>query len=104
MVTRRRRIKATANTKSTAYEPQRDRFGRWPGNAALSADARDVEAVAADLRQAADLLPADHADDGRHPRVPDYHHAGGDRTIQAPARRRQAMGDRAQLCDPGPPR
>ena len=66
--------------------------GGRPRNAALSADVGDLEAVAADLRQAADLLLADDADAGRHPRIPHHHHAGGDRPVQAPARRRQRSG------------
>src|SRR5438309_1110258 len=88
-------------TKSTAHEPQRDGFGGRQGNAALSADACNLQAVAADLRQAADLLSADHVDDGRHPRTPDYHDARRDRPVQTPARRRQAMGDRTVLCYTG---
>ena len=49
--------------------------GRRLGHAALSADARGVEAAPADLRQADDLLPAVDADAGRDPRHPGHHHA-----------------------------
>src|ERR1700680_1535958 len=74
--------------------------GGW-GNAALSPDACDLEAIAADLRQAPDLLLADDADARRHPRGPDHHDGRRDRAVQTPARRRQAMGHRTVLCDPG---
>ena len=50
--------------KSSAHESQRHHSGRRPRHAALSADARDLEAAIAGLRQAADLLFAHHADDG----------------------------------------
>jgi hypothetical protein len=46
--------------------------------------ARDLEAIAAELRQAADLLFADHADAYRHPPAFDHHDAGRDRAIPAP--------------------
>ena len=87
--------------KSSAHESQRYHSGRRPRHAALSADARNLEAAIAGLRQAADLLFAHHADDGGPARAPDHHHAGGDRPVQAPARRRTAMGHRAFLCHPG---
>ena len=41
------------------------------------ADAGDLQAAAAGLRQADDLLSAVGADAGRHPRHPDHHHAAG---------------------------
>ena len=36
--------------------------------------------------------------------IPDHHDAGGNRPVQAPARRRAAMGHRAFVRDPGPSR
>ena len=44
-------------------------------HAALSGDAGRQQAAAAGLRQADDLLPADDADAGRHPRHPGHHDA-----------------------------
>src|SRR4030081_1633538 len=61
--------------KSSTYESQGNHFGGRPGNAALSADRGNVEAIAANLRQAANLLFTDHADAGRHPRNFNYHDA-----------------------------
>src|SRR6185369_11521135 len=88
-------------TRARWYGPQGDHSGRWPRHAALPADARDLEAAIAGLRQAADLLFAHHADDGGPARTPDHHYAGRDRPVQAPARRRAAVGHRAVLCHPG---
>src|ERR1700704_4955935 len=95
---------SATTAKSSTYESQGSHFGGRPGNAALSADPGNLEAIAANLRQAANLLFADHADAGRHPRDFDHHDTGRDRAIPAPARRRKGMGNRAVLYDPGSPR
>src|SRR3984893_14509507 len=104
MVTRPLQTSGHMAKKERAHGSQGHYFGWGPGDAAISADARNIETAVADLRQAADLLFADHADAGRHSRSSDYHDAGRERALTAPARRRQAMGNRAVLCDPGPPR
>ena len=52
---------------------ERDYLGRRLGNTLVSPDARDLEAASAGLRQADDLLPAGHADDGGDPRRVDHH-------------------------------
>ena len=69
--------------------------GRRLGHAALSGDARGVEAAAAGVRQADDLLPADDADAGGHSRHPADLHAGGHAALRAAPGRRRAMGSRA---------
>ena len=51
-----------------------------------------VEAAAAGLRQADDLLPAVDADAGGHPRHPDHLDAGGHAAFRAAARRRRSAG------------
>ena len=48
-----------------------------------------IQAAAAGLRQADDLLPAVGADAGRHPRHPDHHHAARTGAVHPAARRRQ---------------
>src|SRR6185436_16038365 len=99
---------AAPNLPSTAtnpaHEPQRHHSGRWPWNAPLPAHAGNLETAVADLRQAPDLLLADDADDGGLARDLDHHDPRGNRPVQAPARRRTAMGDRAFVRDPGPSR
>ena len=52
----------------------------------------DLEAAAAGLRQADDLLSADDADAGGHPRDPDHHDAAGPGRVQAPARATASNG------------
>ncbi len=66
--------------------------GRRLRHAALSGDARGVEAAPAGVRQADDLLPADHADAGGHPRHPAHLHAGRHAALRAAAGRRRAVG------------
>ena len=51
----------------------------------------DQQAADAGLRQADDLLPAVHADDGRHPRDPDHHHARDQEQF------RRLLGDGSQF-------
>ena len=69
---------------------------RRPRHAAASDDLCDVEAAAADLRQADDLLSADHADAGGHSRDPDHLDAGRPAAVQAAARQRASDG--ASVC------
>ena len=71
--------------------------GRRLGHAALPADPRDLQAAAADLRQADGLLSAVGADAGRHPRHPGDHHADRRAALPRAARRWQPMGHRAVL-------
>ena len=66
-------------------------------HAAASDDAGRLQAAAADLRQADDLLSADDADARRHPRNPGHLDAAGSAAVPAAARRRRAMGPRADL-------
>ena len=66
----------------------------------------DQQAAAAGLRQADDLLPAERADAGGHPRGADHHHAARAGAVPAPARRRLAVGheDRVRrAAEPGRP-
>ncbi len=72
------------------YHEKRNHSGRRRGVAALSADAGRQQAASAGLRQADDLLSADHADAGRHPR--DLHHLHAAR----PAALRALLGDGSQ--------
>ena len=71
---------------------------------------RAVEAAAARLRQADDLLPAVDADARRDPGDPDHHHAGRPARVPAAARRRHEWGwssptpsSRARRPGPGLP-
>jgi hypothetical protein len=50
---------------------ERDYPRRWERHLALPGNARRLEAIAPDLRQADDLLSAVHPDVRRHPRHPD---------------------------------
>ena len=55
-------------------------------------DAGRLQAAAADLRQADDLLPAHHADAGRHPRDADHLDARGPRQVPASCWATAAVG------------
>ena len=66
-------------------------------HAAASAHAVDQQAAAAGVRQADDLLPAEHADAGGHPRDPRDQHAARAGAVPATARRRLAVGHRHPL-------
>ena len=73
---------------------------------AASGHAGDQQAAAAGLRQADDLLPAEHADAGRHPRHPDHQHAAGHAALRAAAGRRQPVGHQPAVrgaAEPGRP-
>ena len=65
-----RRRPRTAERGAEGHHP-----GRRVGHAALPGDARRLQAAAAGLRQADDLLPAEHADARGHPRDPGDHDA-----------------------------
>src|SRR6478672_5056014 len=65
---------------------QRTDPGRRFRHAPLSRDASRIEAAAADLRQADDLLPAEHADAGRHPGRAHHLDAARHAAIRATAR------------------
>ena len=67
-------------------------------------DARRLEAAAAGVRQADDLLPAVDADAGGHPRDPRHLDAARPAAVRAAARRRLAVRHRAQLRGAGRPR
>src|SRR6185437_1331842 len=56
------------------------------------------QAAAAGVRQADDLLPAGHADAGRHLRGAGDQHPARAGDVPAPAGRRLAVGHRDQLC------
>jgi hypothetical protein len=64
----------------------------------VSDDDERVEAAAADLRQADDLLSADHADAGRHPRDPDHLDAAGHAALSRAAGRRQPVGHQLEYA------
>ena len=83
---------------TTPTRPKRHHPGRWGRNPAPSGHAGDQQAIAADLRQADDLLPAVHADPGRHPRHPADLDPGGHRRLPAPAGRRQPGRHFDYLC------
>ena len=80
---------------SKGHHPRRRRR-----HAPLSCHPGRVEAVAAGLRQADDLLPAQHADAGGHPRHPGHLDAAGHAALRAPARRRLAVGPLHSVCRP----
>ena len=67
-------------------------------------DARAQQAAAAGVRQADGLLPAEHADAGRHPRHPADQHAAGHAALRGAARRRLASGacDLSYCVQPSP--
>ena len=67
-------------------------------HASVSGDAGRVEAAAAGLRQADDLLPAVDADARRHPGHPAHLDAGGHAALRTAPGRRRAMGPRDFLC------
>ena len=75
-------------------------------HAAVSGDAGRLQAAAAGLRQADDLLPAVDADARGHPRHPaDHLDAAGHAALRAAARRRQQWGlDIAYAVQPSPGR
>ena len=56
-----------SSTEKQYDHPQRHHPRRWRRHPSLSGDPVGLQATAADLRQADDLLPADHADAGRYP-------------------------------------
>ena len=66
--------------------------GRRHRHAPVSGDPGDQQATAADLRQADDLLSAQHPDAGGHPRHPDHHHAARPTAVPAASGRRQPSG------------
>src|SRR5882757_8807095 len=67
-------------------------------NKALSDHTRGEQAVAADLRQADDLLPAVDFDVGRYSRHSHYHDANGSLPVRTAARRWQPVGHSSHLC------
>src|SRR5437868_5572910 len=77
-------------------ERDRTRGRQW--NEALPDHTRCEQAVAADLRQADDLLSAVDLDVGRYPRHSHYHHASGSFSVRTAARRWQPMGHSSHLC------
>ena len=83
---------------AVAMTSQRHHSRRRLRHAAVSGHHRGVQAAAADLRQADDLLSAVHADAGRHPRHPDHLDAAGYAALRAAAGRRQPVGAESQLC------
>ena len=84
---RRRARRATERDDAQGHHPRRRlRHAAVPGHAGR------VQAAAAGLRQADDLLPAVDADAGRHPRHPADLDARGHAALRAAARRRRAAG------------
>src|SRR5471030_3468861 len=84
------RWNATTRTKDGA---KRHYSRRRLGHAAISHYACCIEAIAARVRQADDLLPAVDADDRGHSRHPHYLDAAGHAAFRSNARRRQPVGD-----------
>ena len=80
-------VRGGLSVAATGHHP-----GRRVGHAALSGDARRLQAAAAGLRQADDLLPAEHADARGHPRDPRDHDA---------ARRARASSSCSATAPPG---
>ena len=62
------------------------------------------QAAAAGVRQADGLLPAEHADAGRHPRGAGDQHAAGHAALRGAAGRRQPLGHEPQLLRAAQPR
>ena len=75
--------------------------GRRIGHAAVPDHDGGQQAAAARLRQAADLLPALHADHGRHPRHPGDHHRRRRAELSPAARRRVGVRHQPHLRGPG---
>ena len=75
--------------KELCYERHHPR--RRVRHAPVPAHARDLQAAAAGLRQAHDLLPAVHPHAGGHPGHPGHLHADGPAQLRAPARGRLAL-------------
>ena len=88
---------ATTRRLDDDDDAQRHHPRRRLRHAALPGDAGRVEAAAAGVRQADDLLPAVDADAGRHPRHPADLDAGGHAALRAAAGRRRALGPRHPL-------
>ncbi len=83
---------------------QRHHPGRRLRHAAAPGHAGHQQAAAAGVRQADDLLPAEHADAGRHARHPDHQHAAGHAALPAAAGRRQPVGHQPAVRGAAEPR
>jgi hypothetical protein len=85
-------------------QPQRHHPGRRLRHPPAPGHAGHQQAAAAGVRQADGLLPAQHADAGRHPRHPGHQHAAGHAALRAAAGRRQPVGHEpaATACSPAP--
>ena len=92
-----------SNTEKAYDHPQRHHPRRRRRHPAASGHPVGLQATAADLRQADDLLPADHADAGRHPRHPDHLHPAGHPALRATARRWLALGNQPAIRRPAQP-
>ena len=93
--TGRERARASASASPTRSEGDHPR--RRLRHAAVPADARRQQAAPAHLRQADDLLPAQHADAGGHPRHPRHHDA---RTTSRPSSACSATAARSACASP----
>ena len=93
-----------AEIAGTHHESKRHYSRRRLRYAPASADAVDLEADAADLRQADDLLSAHVADAGGDQGYPDHHDAGRPGGLQEAPGHRQAMGHSPRIrgaAEPG---
>ena len=88
-------------TASSGGRIEGDRARRRLRHPALPDHAGDLEADHAGVRQADDLLPAVHADDGGDPGDPAHHHAAGPGAVPAAAGRRLAVGLPLRVRRPG---
>src|SRR5262245_59945025 len=84
---------ATGWTSTTGSGHEGHHPGRRKRHAALSGNTGRLEAAAAGLRQADDLLPAHDADAGRHPRRSAHLYAPGHTALRTAARRRAQVGN-----------
>ena len=91
---RRGRHQASDPAWETDNDAQRDHPRRRLRHPALPGDAGHLQAVAARVRQADDLLSAVDADARRDPRHPAHLDAGGHAAVRAAPRRRRAVGTR----------
>src|SRR5688572_30499847 len=95
---RRSPVSAPSQQLSRKVPNERPYSCRREGDSSPSHDACRLEAVAACLRQANDLLSAHHAHAGGHSRHPDHLHAGGFAWLSTTAGRWGALGNPVDLC------
>ncbi len=94
------------SSRTTRRESRNERHHsrRRLRNAPLSGHARRFKAAFARLRQADDLLPAEHSHARRAARHPHHLNARRHAQVCRTARRRKALGHQSQLCRAAQPR